>query len=181
MIKKIILPLQRNQIKELKAGDKILLSGVIFTARDQAHKRLAAAIKQGKKSPFDLKGAVIYYCGPAPAKRKEAVGSCGPTTSARMDRFTPLLLKAGLGVMIGKGRRSPEVAATIKKFKAAYLLTYAGCGALLAGFVKKKTLIAYPDLGAEAIYKLEVNDFPVIVGIDASGKDIYGGKTQWRV
>lgn len=171
--KKIKSPLDDKQIIGLKAGDKVLLSGVIYTARDAAHKRLAEAIKKGKKLPVDLKGAVIYYCGPAPAAKGEVIGSCGPTTSARMDEFTPLLLGAGLCGMIGKGRRSQAVRLAIKKYKAIYFLTYAGCGALLSTFVKKTKLIAYPELGTEAIYRLEVKDFPVIVAIDAKGGNIY--------
>lgn len=150
-----------------------MLSGVIFTARDQAHKRLVEAIKNGKKLLLDLRGQIIYYCGPTKTPQGKIIGSCGPTTSARMDDFTPLLLKAGLKGMIGKGNRSREVIKAIKKYKAVYFLTYAGCGALLNGYVKKATVIAYKDLGPEAIYRLEVKDFPLIVGIDAKGRCIY--------
>ncbi|MEK6715640.1 MAG: FumA C-terminus/TtdB family hydratase beta subunit [Candidatus Omnitrophota bacterium] len=173
-MKKIELPpLTDKIIKSLRAGQQVLISGIIYTARDQAHKRLASLLKKGKKLPFDLKGQIVYYCGPTPAKKGEVIGSCGPTTSSRMDEFTPLLLKAGLKGMIGKGRRSQAVREAIKKYRAVYFLTYAGCGALLSTFVKRCEPIAYPDLGTEAIYKLEVENFPLIVGIDAYGKDIY--------
>jgi len=158
---------------KLKAGDRFLLNGIIYTARDQAHKRLAQAIKQHKKLPINLKGAVIYYCGPAKTPRGKIIGSCGPTTSSRMDEFTPALLEAGVKGMVGKGVRSKEVAKAIKKYQAIYFLTYAGCGALLAKYVKKAAPVAYKDLGPEAIYKLEVKDFPLIVGIDARGRSIY--------
>ncbi|TRZ47767.1 TRZ/ATZ family protein [bacterium] len=170
------LPSDKDKLRQLRPADKFFYSGKIYTARDQAHKRLAEAIKKGKKLPIDLKGAVIYYCGPTATPKGKVIGSCGPTTSSRMDEFTPILLKAGLIGMIGKGARSKEVARAIKKYKAVYFLTYAGCGALLSKCVKKKKLAAYKDLGPEAIYKLEVKDFPLIVGIDAKGKDIYGKK-----
>ena len=172
-MKKINTPLQNKQIKKLKSGDKVLLSGIIYTARDQAHRILISAIKQKKRLPFDLGGQVIYYCGPNPAPKSRIIGSCGPTTSSRMDEFSPTLLKLGLSAMIGKGRRSTEVIAAIKKYRAVYFLTYAGCGALLSQYVKENKLIAYQDLGPEAIYKLRVKDFPVIVGIDSYGNDIY--------
>lgn len=162
-----------KKIKNLKAREKIFFTGAIYTARDQAHKRLAEAIKQDRKLPIDLKGAIIYYCGPTNAPRGKIIGSCGPTTSSRMDEFTPTLLKAGLKGMIGKGGRSKEVIAAIKKYKAVYFLTYAGCGALLAKYVQKATPVAYKDLGPEAILKLEVKDFPLIVGIDSHGRSIY--------
>lgn len=161
------------KFSDLKAGEQLCLTGVIYTARDQAHKRLVEAIKKHRKLPIDLKGAIIYYCGPARTPKGKVIGSCGPTTSSRMDAFTPALLKAGLKGMIGKGARSPEAAAAIKKYKAVYFLALAGCGALLAKYVKKATPVAYPELGPEAIYKLEVKDFPLIVGIDSKGKDIY--------
>jgi len=161
---------------KLKVGDKIFFSGTIYTARDQAHKRLAEAIKKGQRLPIDLKGAIIYYCGPTKTPKGKVIGSCGPTTSSRMDEFTPILLKAGLAGMIGKGSRSQEVIRAIKKYKAVYFLTYAGCGALLSKYVKKAKLVAYRDLGPEAIYQLEVKDFPLIVGIDTRGGNIYGKK-----
>lgn len=162
-----------ENLKTLQSGERILLKGILYTARDQAHRRLIETIKQKKRLPFDLKGAFIYYCGPTATPPRKIIGSCGPTTACRMDEFTPALLKVGLKGMIGKGRRSKEVIAAIKKYKAVYFLTYAGCGALLSKYVKKKQLVAYPDLGPEAIYKLEVKDFPLIVGIDAKGRSIY--------
>jgi len=158
---------------KLKVGDKIFFSGTVYTARDQAHKKLTEAIKQGKKLPIDLRDQIIYYCGPAKTPKGKVIGSAGPTTSSRMDEFTPVLLKAGLKGMIGKGARSQEVIRAIKKYKAVYFLTYAGCGALLSKYVKKAGAVAYKDLGPEAIYKLELKNFPLIVGIDAQGNDIY--------
>jgi fumarate hydratase subunit beta len=152
----------------------IMFSGTMYTARDQAHKRLVAALRSGKKLPVDLKGQVLYYCGPTKTPKGRVIGSCGPTTSARMDEFTPALLKAGVVGMIGKGNRSPEVAQAIKKYKAVYCLTYAGCGALLSTRVKKADCVAYKDLGPEAIYRLEVKNFPLIVAIDECGRSIYG-------
>ena len=136
-MKKINTPLQNKQIAELKSGDKVLLSGIIYTARDQAHRRLISAIKQKKRLPFDLGGQVIYYCGPTLRPKTKTIGSCGPTTSSRMDEFSPTLLKLGLSAMIGKGRRSAEVVAAIKKYHAVYFLTYAGCGALLSKYIKE--------------------------------------------
>lgn len=150
----------------------------MYTARDQAHKRLVEAIKNGRKPPIDLKGAVIYYCGPTATPRGKIIGSCGPTTSSRMDEFTPALLRAGVKAMIGKGARSPEVVAAVRRHKAVYFLTYAGCGALLAKYVKKARPVAYRDLGPEAILRLEVKDFPLITAIDAKGKDIYAKKRR---
>jgi fumarate hydratase subunit beta len=180
-MKRIHTPLTKENIGSLKAGDEVLLTGVIYSARDQAHKRLVSAINQKKKLPIDLVGQVIYYCGPTPAPKGRVIGACGPTTSSRMDEFTPALLKAGLKAMIGKGRRSSEVVAAIKKYHAVYLLTYAGCGALLANFVKEASVLAYPELGSEAIYRLEVENFPLIVGIDTKGRDIYQGHpSDWR-
>jgi len=150
-----------------------LLSGIIYTARDQAHKRLVEAIKKGNKLPIDVKGQVIYYCGPTRTPKGKIIGSCGPTTSSRMDEFTPALLKKGVLAMIGKGRRSQRVIYAIKKYKAVYFLTYAGCGALLSKYIKNAGPVAYKDLGPEAIYKLEARDFPVIVGVDTKGRSIY--------
>lgn len=165
--------LLKNNTEKLKSGEKVLLSGVIYTARDQAHKRLVEELRKGRKLSFDPKGKIIYYCGPAKTPKGKIIGSCGPTTSSRMDQWTPELIKTGLTAMIGKGRRSPEVIEAVKKYKTVYFLTYAGCGALLSKYVKKIRPIAYEDLGPEAIYELEVKDFPLIVGIDAKGKDIY--------
>lgn len=173
-MKKISVPLKEKEILGLRAGDEVLLSGDIYTARDQAHKRLMEAIKKGKNLPFDLKGQVIYYCGPAKTPKGKVIGSCGPTTSLRMDAFTPFLLRKGLKGMIGKGGRSKEVRLAIKKNQAIYFLAPAGCGALISKYVKSVKLIAYNDLGPERITKLKVKDFPLIIGIDAKGRSIYG-------
>lgn len=161
-----------KKINTLKAGQQIFFSGTIYTARDQAHQRMVKAIKIGKRLPFPLRGAVIYYCGPTQTPKGKIIGSCGPTTSARMDEFTPLLLSKGLSGMIGKGSRSEEVRGAIKKYKGVYFVTYAGCGALLSKYVLQAKTIAYRDLGPEAILKLEVRNFPLIVAIDANGRSI---------
>jgi fumarate hydratase subunit beta len=174
-MKTINTPLDDKQISKLKVGQEVLLSGTIFTARDQAHKRLAEAIKKGKKLPIDLRGAVIYYCGPTKTPKGKVIGSCGPTTSSRMDEFTPALLKQGLKGMIGKGRRSKDVEGALNKFGAVYFLTYAGCAALLSKYVLEARPIAYRDLGPEAICRLKVKDFPLIVAIDYRGRNIYHG------
>lgn len=160
-------------MQNLKVGDKFSLTGVIYTARDQAHKRLVEAIKEGKKLPINLKDQIIYYCGPTKTPKGKIIGSCGPTTASRMDKFTPVLLRLGLKGMIGKGGRSKEVIKAIKNSKAVYFLTYAGCGALLSRCIKRAEPVAYKDLGPEAIYKLEVRDFPLIVGVDTKGRSIY--------
>jgi fumarate hydratase subunit beta len=164
-MKKINTPLTERAIMRLKSGDRVLLDGVIYTARDQAHKRLAEAIIRRGKLPFNLKGSIIYYCGPTKTPEGKIIGSCGPTTARRMDEFTPLLLKAGLRGMIGKGSRSKEVAEAIKKYKSVYFITYAGCGALLSKFVTDAKISAFKDLGPEAVYELKVKDFPLIVAI----------------
>ena len=164
------------QTENLKAGEELLFTGTLYTARDQAHKRLVAAIKKGRRPPMPMKGAIIYYCGPTKTPPGKIIGSCGPTTSARLDEFTPVLLKAGLKGVIGKGRRAKEVIAVIKKYKGVYFLTYAGCGALLSKYVKSVKPVAYKELGPEAIYKLEVKNFPLIVAIDEKGRSIYGQK-----
>jgi len=175
-MKNITLPLTEKLIENLHVGDEVLLTGKIYTARDQAHARLQKAIKSGKGLPLDLKGQIIYYCGPTNTPKGKVIGSCGPTTSSRMDAFTEDLLKIGLIGMIGKGIRSQQVLKAIKRYKAIYFLTYAGCGALLSKYVKTKKIAAYPDLGPEAIYRLEVIDFPLIVGIDSKGNDIFKQK-----
>lgn len=163
-MRKIFLPLTKDIIKTLKQGEMVLLSGPVLTARDAAHKRLRDALKEGKKIPVVLKGETIYHVGPTPHRKGEVIGSCGPTTSSRMDPFTPLLLKHGLIGMIGKGERSKEVNLAIKKHKAVYFITIGGAGAYLSEKVKSARVVAYKDLGPEAIYRLEVEDFPVIVG-----------------
>jgi fumarate hydratase subunit beta len=168
----ITSPFDERAIKRLRAGDFVSISGVIFTARDAAHKRLVEALKSGNL-PVDIKGQTIYYMGPSPAKPGRVIGSCGPTTSGRMDSFTPELLAFGIKAMMGKGERSSEVREAIKKYKAVYLVTYGGAGALLARSVKKAEVVAYPELGAEAIMRLEVEDFPAIVANDFSGGDLF--------
>ena len=162
-----------KNINTLKAGQEIFFNGTIYTARDRAHKRLIEAIKAGKRLPFELRNAIIYYCGPTRTPKGRVIGSCGPTTSSRMDGFTLPLLEKGLSGMIGKGGRSAEVRNAIKKHKGSYFVTYAGCGALLSKYVLKAQTIAYSDLGPEAIFKLEVKNFPLIVAIDANGGSIY--------
>lgn len=172
MTRSIKLPLTPEMIPSLKAGDEVLLNGYLYTARDQTHIRLLKDVKRGR-IPFDLHGQTIYYAGPTPACRGKVIGSCGPTTSDRMDAFTPALLKAGIKGMIGKGRRSEEVRQAIKRHKAVYFLTIAGAGAYLSKRILGAKLVLYKDLGTEAVYRLRVKDFPVIVGIDSKGHSIY--------
>ena len=169
----ITTPLTVDIRKRLKSGDEVFLTGVILTARDAAHKRLCELLKRGRRRPLNLKDAVIYYCGPTPARPGKAIGSCGPTTGSRMDAFTPELLKQGLGGMIGKGNRSREVIKAIKKHKCVSFLAVGGIGALLSTKVKSAKAILFKDLGPEAVYKLEVKDFPLMVGIDSKGRNIY--------
>ena len=175
-MKKIYTPLIERNIRSLKAGDEVALDGVIYTARDLAHQEMAKAIRQNRKLPISLRNQIIYYCGPTPAQERRAIGSCGPTTASRMDAFTVDLLKVGLKGMIGKGGRSPEVRRAIKKYRAVYFLAIGGCGALLSTRVKKAGVVAYKRFGPEAIYKLQVEDFPLIVGIDSQGRDIFRGR-----
>lgn len=167
-MKKIKTPLTKKERTGLKCGEEVLLTGTVYTARDAAHKKLVEIMQNRKNLPLDLKNAVIYYTGPTPG-----FGSCGPTTSSRMDKFTPHVLKKGISAMIGKGRRSPEVRRLIKKYKAVYFLAAGGAGAYLAKRIKRVKAVAFKDLGPEAIYKVEIKDFPLIVGIDSKGKDIY--------
>ncbi|AKL97535.1 FumA C-terminus/TtdB family hydratase beta subunit [Endomicrobium proavitum] len=162
-----------KNINNVQAGDKIYLSGVIYTARDAAHKRIVAALNSGGETPFELNGAAIYYCGPSPARPGSVIGACGPTTSARMDAFTPRILAEGVKILIGKGARSKEVAEAIKKNKAVYLIATGGVAALLSKTVKKANLAAFKDLGPEAVYKLEVENMPLTVAVDANGKNIF--------
>lgn len=169
----VVSPIDEKIRKKLCAGDSISLSGIIYTARDAAHKLLVEALAAGTPLPFDLRGQTIYYMGPTPARPGQVIGSCGPTTSSRMDAFTPALLAAGLGAMIGKGERSTEVREALKRHHAVYFVTYGGAGALLAKTVRKAETIAYPELGAEAIMRLEVEDFPVIVANDTRGGDLF--------
>ena len=170
---KITTPLTQEKARQLKSGDSVLLSGVIYTARDAAHKRLCELVAAGKELPLDVKDSIIYFVGPTPARPGEAIGSAGPTTSYRMDAYSPTMIEQGQTGMIGKGKRSPEVVAAMKKHGAVYFGAIGGCGALLSKCIKKAEVIAYDDLGAEAIRRLEVEDFPVIVIIDAEGNNLY--------
>ena len=166
-------PLSREDARKLKSGDSCLLSGVIYTARDAAHKRLCELVEQGKKLPMDIQNSVIYFVGPTPAKPGEVIGSAGPTTSYRMDAYSPMLIAQGQTGMIGKGKRSAEVINAMKEHGAVYFGAIGGCGALLSQCIKKSEIIAYEDLGAEAIRRLEVEDFPVVVIIDSEGNNLY--------
>jgi fumarate hydratase subunit beta len=182
-MKRIRTPLDDETIRTLKAGDQVALSGVLLTGRDAAHKRLVDTYKAGQELPVDLRGQVIYYVGPCPAKPGKVLGSAGPTTSSRMDPYTPLLVRQlGLKGMIGKGYRSKQVVDVLKEQCAIYFLAVGGAGALLAQRIKQAEVIAYPDLGAEAIYRLEVEDFPLIVGIDSQGRNAYEeGQAKYRL
>ena len=178
---KIQLPLTDEVIEKLRVGDQVLLSGVVYTGRDAAHKRMVEAIKKGEDLPFDIRGQVIYYVGPAPAKPGHVIGSAGPTTSGRMDAYAPLLIERGLKGMIGKGSRSREVIDACMKYKAVYFGAVGGAGAYLAKRIKKMEVVAYEDLGPEAVYRLEVEDFPVVVVNDIYGGDLYQqGKEKYR-
>lgn len=170
---RITTPLTEEKTKSLKVGDTVLISGTIYTARDAAHKRLVELLDKGEKLPIDVKDAVIYYVGPTPAKPGMALGSAGPTTSYRMDPYAPRLLDQGLKGMIGKGLRGPEVVDAMKRNKAVYFAAIGGAAALIGKAVKKAELVAYEDLGSEAIRKLEVEDLPVVVVIDAEGNNLY--------
>ena len=172
-MKELTLPLTKEQIKNLHAGDSVLISGTILTARDCAHKRITEYISEGKPLPFELKGAMIYYAGPCPAKPGMASGSCGPTTSARMDSFAPTLLDLGLAGMIGKGEMCEEVANALKRNTAVYFAAIGGAGALYGNAIKKSECIAFPDLLSEAVYRLEVEKIPAVVAMDCHGGNIY--------
>jgi fumarate hydratase subunit beta len=173
MVKKITTPLKDEVIENLKCGDLVEITGIIYTARDAAHKRLVELIREGKELPFDIRGAVIYYVGPTPAKPGQVIGSAGPTTSYRMDPYAPLLLEKGLKGMIGKGKRSKEVRDAIIKYKGVYFASTGGAAALLAKHIKSAEIVAYEDLGPEAIRKLYVENFPAIVVNDMYGNDLY--------
>ena len=166
-------PIDKELLKDLKAGEEVLITGTIYTARDSAHKLLTQLIKDGQQLPFELSGSVIYYAGPAPTKPGEIVGSIGPTTSYRMDAYTPLILKQGVSIVIGKGSRNKEVRESLMNNMAIYCAALGGAGALMASKVKDISVVAFPELGPEAIYKLEVENFPVIVVNDLNGNDIY--------
>ncbi|NFH64860.1 Fe-S-containing hydro-lyase [Clostridium botulinum] len=170
---KINTPLTEDKIKSLKAGDMVLITGTIYTARDAAHKRLIDALEKGRNLPFEVKNSIIYYVGPTPAKPGMEIGAAGPTTSYRMDTYTPKLLNLGLKGMIGKGKRSREVIESIVKNKAVYFGAIGGAAALISKSIKKSEVIAYEDLDSEAIRKLEVEDLPVTVVIDSKGNNLY--------
>ena len=170
---RLTTPCTAQDLAPLKAGDTVLLSGVVYTARDQAHKRMMEALDKGETLPFDLEGSAIYYVGPTPAKPGQVIGSAGPTTSGRMDAYAPTMMSVGARGMIGKGARLPEVVEAMKKYSGVYFGAIGGAGALLAKCVKRCELIAYEDLGAEALRKLYVEDMPLFVIIDSEGNNLY--------
>lgn len=172
-IKKVTTPLTEEQIKGLKAGDQVSITGAIYTARDAAHKIMVDAIAEGNDLPFEIENQVIYYAGPTPAKPGKVIGSCGPTTSGRMDAYSPTMIEQGLKGMIGKGPRSKEVIESMKKHGVVYFAAIGGAAALIADSVKEAEVIAFPDLGPEAIRRLKVEDYPCIVAIDSEGNNLY--------
>ena len=175
-------PIDEETINKLKAGDQVFITGSIYTARDSAHKRIIEALDKGEKLPLDLTNQTIYYMGPSPARPGQVIGSAGPTTSGRMDSYAPRLMAAGLKGMIGKGNRSQEVKDAIKKNKAVYFAAIGGAGALISKSIKKAEVIAYEDLGAEAIRRLEVENFPATVINDIYGDDLYEqGKARYQI
>lgn len=182
MVKKVKLPLTDDTLKDLEAGDDVLLNGVIYVARDAAHKRMVEALEKGQDLPFDVQGQTVYFMGPSPAKPGQVIGSAGPTTSGRMDSYSPRLIAAGLKGMIGKGNRSQAVKEAMKKHRAVYFAAIGGAGALISKSIKKAEVIAYDELGAEAVRRLEVEDFPVTVINDIYGGDLYQeGKARYRI
>ncbi len=181
-MRQITSPIGADVIESLKAGDQVLISGVIYVGRDAAHKRLVEALDKGDRLPFDLKGQTIYYMGPSPTKPGHVIGSAGPTTSGRMDAYTPRLLAAGLKAMIGKGLRTEAVKKAIREHKAVYFAAVGGAAALIARTITKSEIIAYEELGPEAILRLEVKDFPAVVINDMHGGDLYQqGKARYQV
>jgi len=166
-------PLTDADTDKLKIGDKVLISGIIYTGRDAAHKRMIELVNAGKELPIDVKGQIIYYVGPTPARPGNPIGSAGPTTSYRMDAYAPKMMELGLKGMIGKGNRAPEVVEAMRKYKAVYFGATGGAGAVLSRSIKKAEVVAYDDLGPEAIHRLEVEDFPVVVINDIRGNDLY--------
>lgn len=178
MEKHITAPINDKITKDLKSGDYVYITGTIYTARDAAHKRMFEAMLEGQNPPFSLENNIVYYLGPSPAKDGQVIGSAGPTTSSRMDKYTPLLLDNGLKGMIGKGKRSKEVIDSIKNNNAVYFAAVGGAGALLSKCIKKSEVIAYDDLGTEAIRKLEVENLPVVVVIDSQGNNLYETATK---
>ena len=182
MPKLINLPLSERDIADLKAGDNVVLNGMLYVARDAAHKRIVEALEKGQKPPFAIKGQTIYYMGPTPAKPGHVIGSAGPTSSYRMDIYTLPLLEAGLKGMIGKGQRAQPVLDAMKKYKAVYFAAIGGAGALISKSIKKTEIIAYEELGAEAVLRLEVANFPVTVINDIYGGDLYReGKAKYKI
>ena len=182
MAKKVKLPLTEESIRSLRAGDNVLLTGVMYVARDSAHKRMAESLDRGEPLPFDIKGQTIYYMGPTPARPGQVIGSAGPTTSGRMDAFSPRLIAAGLRGMIGKGMRAPAVKEAIKKYGAVYMAAIGGTGALISKSIRKSEVVAYKELGAEAILRIEVEDFPATVINDIHGADLYEeGRAKYQV
>lgn len=173
MEKYMTVPAEKEQIYQLKAGDYVYLTGTIYTARDAAHKRMNESLDQGEKLPVDLKGQVIYYMGPSPAREGRPIGSAGPTTASRMDKYAPRLLDLGLGAMIGKGKRTKEVIDAVVRNGSVYFAAVGGAGALLSKCIKHSEVVAYDDLGAEAIRRLEIENFPVIVVVDKDGNNLY--------
>ena len=173
MEKYITTPITKETVSELKAGDYVYITGTIYTARDAAHKRLYETLLDGKEIPIELENNTLYYLGPSPARKGQVIGSAGPTTSSRMDKYTPLLLEKGLKGMIGKGKRSKGVKEAVVRNNAVYFAAVGGAGALLSRAIVHSELIAYDDLGTEAVRRLEVKDFPVIVVIDSTGVDLY--------
>lgn len=181
MAKRITLPLSEEALKDLRAGDDVLLNGTIYVGRDAAHKRLVEALDRGEKLPFDIKGQTIYFMGPTPARPGKPIGAAGPTTSGRMDSYSPRLIAEGLKGMIGKGMRSPAVKGAMKQHKAVYFGAVGGTGALTSKSIKKAEVVAYEELGAEALRRLEVSNFPVTVINDTYGGDLYEeGKANYR-
>ncbi|HEC31563.1 MAG: Fe-S-containing hydro-lyase [Deltaproteobacteria bacterium] len=170
---KLTTPLSDADVEKLNIGDRVEITGIIYTGRDAAHKRLVELVKEGKELPFDIKGQIIYYVGPSPAPPGRPVGAAGPTTSYRMDPYAPVLIEAGLKGMIGKGARNQEVIEAMMRFKAVYFAAIGGAGALMAKSIKSAEVIAYPELGPEAVRKLEVVNFPVVVVNDVRGNDLY--------
>ncbi|WP_425060428.1 Fumarate hydratase class I, anaerobic [Sporomusa carbonis] len=178
---RIVTPLTEDKARQLKAGDFVLITGTIYTARDAAHKRMVEALAAGENLPVDFKDQIIYYVGPAPAKPGQPIGSAGPTTSGRMDAYTPRILEEGLRGMIGKGYRSPEVVEAMKKYGAVYFAATGGAAALIAKAIKKYEIVAYQDLGPEALARLTVENFPAIVVIDSQGNNFYNeGQQKYR-
>lgn len=171
-------PLTKEKVKKLKAGDRVLITGTIYTGRDAAHKRMVEQISRGEKLPFDINNSIIYYVGPAPAKQDQIINSAGPTTSYRMDAYSPILLELGQTGMIGKGDRDNKVIESMKKNCAVYFAAVGGAAALIADKIKKSKVIAYEDLGTEAIRELEVENFPVTVVIDSNGNNLYQSEKQ---